>query len=116
MKTIVADAGLVAYCGLYCSACRGYLKGKCPGCHDNAKATWCKVKSCCTENGYASCADCNTNPDPAACNKFNSVLSKVIGIILRSDRRACILQIKSAGIARHAEIMSANRRQSIRPA
>jgi hypothetical protein len=36
MKAIVADAGLVAYCGLYCGACKAYLKEKYPGCHGNA--------------------------------------------------------------------------------
>jgi len=116
MKAIVADAGLVAYCGLYCGACRGYLKEKCPGCHDNDKATWCKVRSCCAVNKYASCAECTTFQDPAACGKFSNVISKVIGFVLRSDRRACILQIRKIGIAGHAEKMAAGKRQSIRPA
>jgi len=116
MKAIVADAGLVAYCGLYCGACRRYLSDKCSGCRENVKATWCKVRSCCAENGYASCADCKTVQDPADCGKFNNVISKVVGFVLRSDRRACILQIKEMGIAGHAENMASNKRQSIRPA
>jgi len=28
MKEIVADSKLVAYCGLYCGACKSYLKEK----------------------------------------------------------------------------------------
>lgn len=28
MQDIKVDAELVAYCGLYCGACRSYLKGK----------------------------------------------------------------------------------------
>ena len=43
MKEIVADPKLVAYCGLYCGACGAYLRGRCPGCIENYKATWCKV-------------------------------------------------------------------------
>jgi len=39
MKTITSNAELVAYCGLYCGACGAYLKGRCPGCHENKKAT-----------------------------------------------------------------------------
>lgn len=116
MKEIVADAGLVAYCGLYCGACGKYLKGKCPGCHDNVKATWCKVRSCCAEKGYASCANCAAFQDPAECKKFNNVISKVVGFVLRSDRRACILQIKKMGVLGHAENMASNKRQSLRPA
>ena len=51
-------AELVARCGLYCGACGSYLKGRCPGCRENVKATWCKVRACCGEHSYASCADC----------------------------------------------------------
>jgi len=116
MKEIVADAGLVAYCGLYCGACKSYLNEKCPGCHDNVKATWCKVKSCCADNNYASCADCATFQDPADCGKFNNAISKIVGFVLRSDRKACIFQIKKIGLAGHAVNMAAGKRQSIRPA
>jgi hypothetical protein len=37
MKDIVSNQELVAYCGLYCGACRAYRMDKCPGCHDNEK-------------------------------------------------------------------------------
>ena len=43
MKEIVADTNLIGYCGLYCGACKRYLKDKCPGCHKNEKAAWCKT-------------------------------------------------------------------------
>ena len=45
MQSITVDPELVGYCGLYCGACGKYLNGKCRGCHDNVKATWCKVWS-----------------------------------------------------------------------
>lgn len=48
----------VAYCGLYCGACRKWKKGKCPGCYHNEKASWCEIRKCCRENDYATCADC----------------------------------------------------------
>jgi hypothetical protein len=114
MKPIIADVGLVAHCGLYCGACGSYRRGRCAGCHDNQKATWCKVRSCCTENGYASCADCRTVVDPRDCKKFNNVISKLFGLIFRSDRRACIVQIQELGPHAHAEIMAARQTQSIR--
>ena len=62
MKEIVSDPKLVAFCGLYCGACRAYLKDRCPGCHDHEKASWCKVRICCLEAGYSSCADCTEFP------------------------------------------------------
>lgn len=52
----------VAYCGLYCGACKSQLKGKCPGCYGNEKATWCEIRKCCNEHGYATCADCQLMP------------------------------------------------------
>jgi len=114
MKPIVADVGLVAHCGLYCGACPAYRRGRCPGCHENHKAGWCKVRKCCGENGYSSCAECRTIADPRDCKKFNNLIAKLFGLIFRSDRRACIVQIRQKGLAAHADIMTARQAQTIR--
>ena len=115
MKDISVDSTLVAYCGLYCGACPRYRKDRCPGCHDNAKATWCKIRSCCLEHGFASCAECQDFDDPSNCGKFHNLFSQVMGFVLRSDRRACVYQIKKLGLEGHAEAMTALGRPSIRP-
>jgi hypothetical protein len=114
MKPIVVDADLVAYCGLYCGACGSYRRGRCPGCHENQKAAWCKVRTCCIENGYASCADCRIVADPHDCKKFHNFISKLFGLIFSSDRRACILQIRQQGLDGHAQSMAASQLHSIR--
>ena len=114
MKAIVADPKLVAYCGLYCGACRAYREGRCRGCEGNEKATWCKVRACCKENGTASCADCATHPDPTDCRKFHSLFSRVIGFVLRSDRPACIRRIKEIGPEAYAAEMAQKGAQTIR--
>jgi hypothetical protein len=114
MKPILVDPQLVARCGLYCGACGAYRRGRCPGCHDNHKATWCGVRKCCEENQCASCADCKTFTDPADCKKFNNFIAKLFGWIFRSDRRACILQIRKIGRQGHAVAMAATGRQSIK--
>jgi hypothetical protein len=114
MKPIVADVQLVAYCGLYCGACGAYRRGRCPGCHENQKATWCKVRTCCMENGHSSCADCKSPADPRDCKKYNNFIARLFGLIFRSDRRACILQIREKGLQGHAEQMTARQAQSIR--
>ncbi|MBN1671230.1 MAG: DUF3795 domain-containing protein [Kiritimatiellae bacterium] len=114
MKEIVSDPNLVAYCGLYCGACGAYLKGRCPGCHENGKATWCKIRSCCIENQLASCADCRQFPEANDCRKFNNLISKLFGFVFRSDRAACIRQIRERGIEGHADEMTRQRRQSIK--
>lgn len=113
-KEIVADPNLVAFCGLYCGACPRYLRGGCPGCHENAKATWCKVRSCCIDNKLSSCADCADHRDPNTCRFFNNPIARVIGFLFRSDRRACVLQIQRIGISGFAEEMAKSGRMSIR--
>lgn len=97
MKEIVKNESLVAYCGLYCGACKRYLADKCLGCAKNEKATWCKVRSCCKENSYRTCANCESYQEPMNCKKFNNLFSKLFGLIFGSDRRACIERIKNAG-------------------
>lgn len=114
MKEIVSDTRLVAYCGLYCGSCRAYLKNRCPGCHENSQASWCKVRSCCIEHVFASCADCNKFSDPMGCGKFNNFVARIFGFVFRSDRAACIRQIRKVEIRGHADDMATRKRQTIK--
>ncbi|HLP71330.1 MAG TPA: DUF3795 domain-containing protein [Bacteroidales bacterium] len=113
LKEIKVDNDLIAYCGLYCSSCGSYLKGKCPGCRENMKASWCRIRECCIENNYKSCADCDKD-ELADCKKYNNFFSKVIGLILNSDRSACIRRIKEIGYDAFAMEMAENRWQTIK--
>ena len=113
MKEIIANQNLIAYCGLYCGACPSYLKGKCPGCRENEKATWCKNRQCCIENNYLSCADCTTI-EPMKCKKYNTFISKIICFLLRSDRNACLNRIKEIGYEAFATEMAEKRIVSIK--
>lgn len=114
MKDIISNHQLVAYCGLYCGACKRYLNTKCSGCHDNDKASWCKIRSCCKKNQYLSCAECSEYPDPNNCKKFNNVISKIFELIFQSNRAACIKKIKETGVEGYAEYMGNKRLQSIK--
>jgi len=113
MKEIIADKNLVAFCGLYCGACKSYLSGKCPGCKDNIKASWCKVRQCNLENKFQSCADCTT-VELMSCQKYNNFISKVFGFIFNSDRQACIKRIKEIDYSRFALEMADSKRQTIK--
>jgi hypothetical protein len=113
MEAIRTDVALIARCGLYCGACRRLLKGSCPGCHQNTKAGWCKVRSCCQERGYGSCAGCATHPDPRACRKFNNPIAKVFGLVFNSNRAACVDKIRALGPEAYAAFMASRRRQSM---
>ncbi len=113
MREIVADPALVAYCGLYCGACKRYLSEGCPGCHDTTKAGWCKVRACCIENGYGTCADCTSFTDPRQCAKFHNVVSRLFGVVFRSNRPACIELIHAQGREAFAAEMTKRRAQSL---
>ena len=114
MKEIISDPNMVAFCGLYCGACGKYLKDNCPGCHENEKAGWCKVRSCCKDNGYSTCADCKEYPQPNDCRYFNNFMSKIFGFIFRSDRSACLKKINEVGLQAYADYMTGEKRQSFR--
>jgi len=114
LKEVENDVTLIAFCGLYCAACGSYLKGKCPGCSQNTKATWCKVRSCCLENNYKSCTDCKEFTNVMDCKKYNNFISRTIGFILRSNRSAGIQMIKEKGYNSFAEYMGQNKIQSIK--
>ena len=105
---------LIAACGLYCPACGVHRKGRCAGCADNVKATWCKLRSCCAGKHIANCAGCGEHSEPRECRKFHNWISRVIGFILRSDRRACIMRIREAGPEAFAAEMAAKGAHSIR--
>ena len=112
-RQVVEDKNLIAYCGLYCGACGAYLKGKCPGCKDNVKATWCKLRTCCIDNKFLSCADCK-EIELMSCKKYNNFISKFMGLILNSNRSACIERIKVIGYEAFAAEMAKDKKQTIK--
>lgn len=103
-KEIIADKDLVATCGLYCGACGKYLSGKCKGCRQNEKLSWCKSRSCCMEKGFSTCADCDKNVKD--CKTYTNFMSKLMSIVFRSDRPACVEFIRQNGLEAFAAEMA----------
>ncbi len=114
MKPVIADKNLVAYCGLYCGSCKRYLKGKCPGCHKNERATWCKIRLCCMDNDYYTCADCKEFKDVNDCKMFNNIFSKFFALVFRSDRKKCVERIKQVGIEKYSVEMAEKKEMSLK--
>ena len=114
VKEITADPDLIAFCGLYCGACKRFLSGKCPGCRENEKARWCKVRTCCLDNACASCADCREKDDVVDCGKYNNFVARLFGLVFRSDRRACIQMIKDMGRDAYASEMTRRQTMTVR--
>ena len=112
MKPIIADSRYVAACGLYCGACRKYLNDKCPGCRQNEKATWCRIRSCCLEKGFKTCAECSQVVTD--CKLYSNWVSRVFAFVFNSDRPACIRFIKDQGEQAFAEEMTKRQCQTIK--
>jgi len=95
---------VLAYCGLVCSECGAYLKGRCQGCHsDKPMNRGCKVKPCAKEKGCVCCAECVEFSDLAECKKLNNFISKIFAFIFRSDRIGNLNRIKEIGIDKFQE-------------
>ncbi len=91
---------LLSFCGLYCGNCSGYLgkmplMGKCAGCLENGGPPNCKIRECCKERGYRTCAECDTVED---CKLLNSFTHKVARIIFGSDKKGNLAKIKALGV------------------
>ena len=78
----------------------------------NKKATWCKIRSCCQENKFNTCAECSH--DVRECKLFSNWISKVFAFLFNSDRSACISYIKEQGEQAFAEEMTKRKCQTIR--
>ena len=96
MEQTTQTMELIAFCGLFCAECPKYARGKCPGCRENTKASWCKIRTCGLENGIANCSECKSE-GIEECKIYNNAIGKVFSILFNSDRHACIRMIKQDG-------------------
>ncbi len=90
------------------------FKDKCPGCHKNEKASWCKVRLCAIENNYSSCADCKMFGNIMERGKFNNFFSKMFKVLFKSDRNAFIQTTKAKGCDEFAINMAANKAMTLK--
>jgi hypothetical protein len=96
---------IIAYCGLYCSNCNKFKNEKCPGCMENEKASWCKIRLCCREREIANCGECKEFQNPMDCSMYNNFMSRAFGFIFRSDRARCVAHIRAKGADDYANFM-----------
>ena len=102
---------VIAHCGLVCSYCGAYLKGKCKGCHsDRPMNRHCKMKACSLSHGYANCAECEEYDNLHDCRKLNNLVANFFGFIFRTNRIANLERIRQVGIERFKEEKRRERR------
>ena len=95
---------LIAYCGLYCKKCPTFRASKCEGCRTNTEKSavlykQCKVKPCCIENKFFTCANCTIYVSTKDCKKYNPLLLKILSWIGSTNRSKDIKMIKEKGLA-----------------
>ena len=95
---------IIAYCGLVCSNCGMYLKGKCLGCHsDRPMNRNCKIKACAIDRGYATCAECNEFQNLKKCGKLYNLISRFFSFIFHTDRIGNLNRIREIGLREFKE-------------
>lgn len=109
-EEILKDEYLVSYCGLYCGACPTY-KENCDGCRSDSPLHavgfhTCKIRPCCLENQYSSCADCKKYATVKSCKKYNPFLMRFVEYISGTSRQKSIEMIKEEGITAFTEYMA----------
>lgn len=105
MADTIDKTQLVAYCGLYCGSCGSYKKGKCKTCKDGGGFSRCKVRKCCAELNYQTCAECEKLEN---CKTVDNFISKIFALIFRSNRKGNLHQIREIGLEKWVEEQAAS--------
>ena len=106
----------LAYCGLVCSRCGAFTRGKCKGCQSpKPMHSQCLVRKCAAGKALAYCADCTDFPDLRDCKKLNNLVSKLFGFVFRSDRIANLQTIRKTGLDEFRILCSKNNAGSPNP-
>jgi hypothetical protein len=99
ISTPSADAH-IAPCGLFCSNCGKFRKGRCKGCQVEAGFARCSVRACCVERKIETCAECPDFKPPRdyrECPKVNHFIAKMFSLFTGSDRPAALALLRDQG-------------------
>ena len=95
---------IVAYCGLICSECGAFKKGRCKGCFGEKPMNKnCKIKRCNVEKKYSTCADCTEFANIKDCKKLNNFISKIFHFLFKSNRLENLEKIRKDGLEKFKE-------------
>ncbi len=94
-----ADAH-IAPCGLFCTDCGAFKKGRCKGCQIQAGSSKCPVRRCVVAKGISLCSECDEFRAPRSfreCRKVNSFVARVISLFTGSDRPGALAVLRDEG-------------------
>lgn len=92
------ESVIIANCGLVCTNCGMYKKGKCLGCFGGKPMNSnCSIKHCAQDHQYATCADCQEYTELKQCGKLNNLIGKFFGFIFRTDKIGNLNRIRKVG-------------------
>ena len=90
---------IVAYCGLVCTNCGQYKRGKCLGCHSEKPMNRnCAMKKCAMSRNYLTCAECTEFENLKECKKLYNLISRFFGFIFKTDRIGNLYRIREIGL------------------
>ncbi|MBN1654046.1 MAG: DUF3795 domain-containing protein [Deltaproteobacteria bacterium] len=91
----------IAPCGLFCTNCGKFKKGKCLGCQIEAGFERCAIRLCCISKEIATCAECDAFRAPRdfrECKKIDNWVAKIFALIFKSDRPGALALLRDQGI------------------
>ncbi|MBF0543853.1 MAG: DUF3795 domain-containing protein [Candidatus Riflebacteria bacterium] len=90
---------IIARCGLVCSECGSYLKGKCSGCHsEKPMFANCPTKKCTLEKNILTCAECSDFQNLKECGKLHNWISRFFGWIYGTNRIGHLESIRKTNL------------------
>ena len=90
----------IAPCGLFCTECGSFKKGRCKGCQVEPGFKRCPVRGCCVEKKIETCAGCGEFKAPRdyrECKKVFNPIARVIGFFTGSDRCGALALLRDSG-------------------
>lgn len=100
----------VSPCGLLCSACGKFKKGRCQGCQIEPGFSRCPVRRCVVERKIETCAECadfRAPRDYRECKKVWNPIARLFGLLFGGDRPAALALLRDGG--REAYLQSKRR-------
>lgn len=90
----------IAACGLLCTNCGKFKKGRCKGCQIESGFSNCSVRLCCIEKEITTCAECDEFVSPRdyrECRKLNNFIARIFALIYGSNRPAALAMLRDQG-------------------